>query len=49
MNFPKSNSSRMLDANPCFDQLHHFLTQEIGLLAEPEHSGTWRTYFLFLK
>jgi len=45
MNFPTSNSSRMLDANSCFDQLHHFLTQEMGLLAEPEHGGTWRTYF----
>ena len=28
-----------------FDELHDFLTQEMGLLSEPVHSGSWRTYF----
>nr|WP_314624066.1 hypothetical protein [uncultured Noviherbaspirillum sp.] len=28
-----------------FVELHDFLTQEMGLLSEPAHSGTWRTYF----
>lgn len=28
-----------------FDELHDFLVHELGLLAEPEHSGSWRTYF----
>lgn len=28
-----------------FSDLHHFLTREMGLIPEPEHGGTWRTYF----
>jgi hypothetical protein len=28
-----------------FDELHRFLTREMSLLAEPEHGGSWRTYF----
>lgn len=28
-----------------FAELHDFLTQEMGLLSEPVHSGSWRTYF----
>jgi hypothetical protein len=35
----------MPDRYSSFDELHGFLTKEMGLLAEPEHSGTWRTYF----
>ncbi|MDB5759742.1 MAG: hypothetical protein JWM30_3031 [Burkholderia sp.] len=28
-----------------FEELHRFLTWEMSLLAEPEHGGSWRTYF----
>ena len=28
-----------------FEELHGFLTREMSLVAEPEHSGSWRTYF----
>jgi len=28
-----------------FVDLHLFLTQEMELVSEPEHGGTWRTYF----
>ena len=28
-----------------FEELHDFLTREMSLVAEPEHSGSWRTYF----
>jgi hypothetical protein len=28
-----------------FDELHECLTLHFGLLAENEHSGSWRTYF----
>lgn len=28
-----------------FEELHDLLTQEMLLVAEPEHSGSWRTYF----
>jgi hypothetical protein len=28
-----------------FDELHGYLTREMGLVAEPEHGGAWRTCF----
>lgn len=28
-----------------FEALHAFLTGECALVAEPAHSGSWRTYF----
>ena len=28
-----------------FGELHEFLTCEVGLVPEPPHSGSWRTYF----
>ena len=45
LNNPTPDSSNLLAACPSFDQLHYFLVREMGLLAEPEHSGSWRTYF----
>lgn len=45
VNSPKPNSFSGLNAYPSFDQLHYFLIREMRLLAESEHSGTWRTYF----
>ncbi len=27
------------------EELHDFLTRECALVAEPAHSGSWRTYF----
>ncbi|MBB3212277.1 hypothetical protein FHW67_001557 [Herbaspirillum sp. Sphag1AN] len=28
-----------------FTALHHCLTEDFGLLPEPPHGGSWRTYF----
>lgn len=28
-----------------FDDLHQFLTHELGLVVEAPHGGSWRTYF----
>jgi hypothetical protein len=36
---------KMLDIYSSLDELHMFLTQEMGLVSEPLHSGSWRTYF----
>jgi hypothetical protein len=35
----------MTNIDSSLDALHIFLTQEMGLLPEPMHSGSWRTYF----
>lgn len=45
MNIPERTTGSMPVAYTNFDELHDFLTRELGLVAEPEHSGTWRTYF----
>jgi hypothetical protein len=40
---PDSASAMIVYAS--FPELHDFLTREYALLPEPEHGGTWRTYF----
>lgn len=40
MNAPLSNA-----ALSNIEELHDFLTRECALVAEPRHSGSWRTYF----
>jgi hypothetical protein len=45
MNSPEPNFNSIPEPYANFDELHDFLTQEMGLLPEPAHGGSWRTYF----
>ncbi len=38
-------ADEMTEKYSTFDELHQYLTNEFELVSEPEHSGSWRTYF----